>query len=352
MVSHGIKLAQKLGAAPRRVLVVQKRTRLVREMLRHPCYLENLATVGRHEDGVAVKTRHDVHEANLSVILNELKKYFEEVVLVDTVTKSLLDWADMFISAGGDGTFLNVAAQLNGGQMLIGLNTDPERSMGHLCARSRYTTNVRHIIKGLAERECTFIKRSRIRVKLSYPCIGEDSEVEVYKYALNDIYIGETSPTQMSYIELVIDGMPAEKQKTSGLVICTGSGSTAWGYHVNALDHYRADKLASILLDMGVVDKKLKNSVINSIMKRFNESFTFQAHDRRMKYITREPLQNNVFKAVNTQGYATRITARSLCWNGKIVMDGMQRKFNFDDGVIANFSINDEDSIDSVQYID
>ena len=171
MVANGLKLAQKLTFSPRRVLVVQKRTRLVQETQRRPCYLENLQTAGRHDDLVAIKTRHDVHEANLSIILNALKSHFDEVALVDTINKKHVEWADLFISAGGDGTFLNVASQLEGGKLLIGLNTDPERSVGHLCARSRFgNSNLKYVIKQLAGGKCTFIKRSRIRVKLTYPC--------------------------------------------------------------------------------------------------------------------------------------------------------------------------------------
>ena len=54
------KLAERLSAFPRKVLVVQKRTRLVRETLRHPCYLENLQSAGRIEDKEAIQTRHKV----------------------------------------------------------------------------------------------------------------------------------------------------------------------------------------------------------------------------------------------------------------------------------------------------
>ena len=351
MVTHGIKLAQKLKFSPRKVLVVQKRTRLVRETLRHPGYVENLETAGRHDDLIAIKRRHDVHESNLSIILTELRRHFDEVALVDTINREHVEWADVFISAGGDGTFLNVASQLEGGKWLIGLNTDPERSVGHLCARSRYKkTNLKYIIQQIAEGECVFIKRSRIRVKMSYDC--KVGEVEIPKYALNDVYVGETSPTRLSYLELQIDKLPAEKQKSSGFLISTGSGSTAWSYHANALDSYRTEQFLKILRDSGLTNKTLNSTEITDVTNRFNESFIYPAEDRRMKYITREPLQNSVFRAANVQGYAKSITIRSLCWNGKIVMDGVQRKFNFDDGVLANFTTSDCDSLNSIQFVD
>lgn len=354
MVARSIKLVQKLNFVPRRVVVVQKRTRLVQETHRHPCYMENLQTAGRHDDLHAIKTRHDVHEANLAIILKELGNHFEDVELVDKLSRKHLKGADLFVSAGGDGTFLNVASQLEGGRMLIGLNTDPERSVGHLCARSRTTTNLKYIIKQIARGDCHFIRRSRIRVKLLNPCssIGESTEVEIPKFALNDVYVGETSPTRLSYLELKIDDLPLEKQKSSGFLISTGSGSTAWGYHVNALDSYRTEQFLRTLGDAGLINRKLSSMEVIQIMNKFNDSFTFDPEERRMKYITREALQNCVFRAVNTQGFANSITVRSLCWNGKIVMDGIQRKFNFDDGVLANFTTSDCDSICSITFVD
>lgn len=347
------QLARKLHFTPSKVLVVQKRTRLVRETLRHPCYLQNLHLAGRRDDLKAIQRRHDIHETNLSVILRELQGRFKEVRLVDQINQGDLDWADLYVSAGGDGTFLNVASHLVGGKWVVGLNTDPDRSVGHLCVRSKHTTNLKYIIKQLADGNCTLIKRYRIRVTLTYPSIGDNNaEVEIPKFALNDVYIGETSPTRLSYLELSIDDIPTEKQKSSGFLISTGSGSTAWGYHCNALDFYRTEQLNHILSRLGLLNKKLSNSEIGQIMNRFNDSFIFSPADARMKYVTREPLQNNVFKSENTQGWADSITIRSLCWKGMIVMDGVQREFNFDDGVIAKFTTNDMDSINSVQFVD
>ena len=289
-----------------------------------------------------------VHEDNLRVVLGELKTHFDEVLLVDMVTKEMMEWADMFVSAGGDGTFLNVASQLTGDQFLIGLNTDPDRSYGHLCARGRRSNNLKYIIGRIAKENCTFVKRSRIRVKMTYPGIGDE---KIPKFALNDVYVGERSPTRLSYLELQIDKLPIEKQKSSGLLISTGSGSTAWGYHINAIDHYRTKKFMEVLKRHGY-NQDVPEDTLRQIMNDFNNNFVFDPWDRRMKYITREPLQNNVFRAVNTQGFAKDISVRSLCWHGKIVMDGIQRRFNFDDGVIANFSINDSDCINSIQFVD
>lgn len=348
-MNNGTKLAKLFGFVPRKVLVVQKRTRLVREELRHPYFSDNLQASGRAGDYHAIKNRHDIHESNLQRIMSELKSHFNEIALVDTITKELIEWADIFISAGGDGTFLHIASHIDGLKPLIGFNTDPERSHGYLCAKGRgENQQLDHIIHQFASGNFSFVKRSRIRVSITHPGVNELNAIEIPRFALNEVYLGDVSPTRLSYMEVSVDGQPAEKQKSSGMIICTGSGSTAWGYHINCLDEYRTKQFLTLLKDKGV---NLTDGEEAAIMNDFNNGFIFDCSDMRMKFITREVLQNNVFKASNTQGFAETLRVRSLCWDGKIVMDGV-RKFAFDDGLVANFSINKKDALSTVHYVD
>jgi hypothetical protein len=48
---------------------------------------------------------------------------------------------DLIISAGGDGTFLKASLQNDGSVPQLGINTDPQRSRGHLCAHTCYQDN-------------------------------------------------------------------------------------------------------------------------------------------------------------------------------------------------------------------
>lgn len=48
-------------------------------------------------------------------------------------------WADLIVSMGGDGTFLLAASKVLDQTPVIGVNTDPEGSEGHLCLPNRYT---------------------------------------------------------------------------------------------------------------------------------------------------------------------------------------------------------------------
>ena len=42
------------------------------------------------------------------------------------------------------------------------------------------------------------------------------------------VFIGEREAAKVSYYEVAIDEGPMVKQKSSGIVICTGTGSPAW----------------------------------------------------------------------------------------------------------------------------
>ena len=81
-----------------------------------------------------------------------------------------------------------------------------------------------------------------------------------------------------SYYEFQIDGGPLEKQKSSGLCISTGTGSTAWSYnicrlHPDATEHLlrvtrdvlrKRNQNSDLLVDEGLVEQGKSNSMVTS----------------------------------------------------------------------------------------
>lgn len=49
------------------------------------------------------------------------------------MTIGFVGGADLVVAAGGDGTFLTAAAAITDATPVIGINTDPVGSEGHLC---------------------------------------------------------------------------------------------------------------------------------------------------------------------------------------------------------------------------
>ena len=52
---------------------------------------------------------------------------------------------------------------------------------------------------------------------------------------------------RVSYYQMSVDDSLPEKQKSSGVTVCTGTGSTSWFFHIN---HISSDDVKNIL-DMG-----------------------------------------------------------------------------------------------------
>lgn len=58
--------------------------------------------------------------------------------------------ADVVVPIGGDGTFLSAASNvLNNKKPVIGFNSDPNRSEGHLCIPKQYSQNVKAAVEKL-----------------------------------------------------------------------------------------------------------------------------------------------------------------------------------------------------------
>lgn len=71
----------------------------------------------------------------------------------------------------------------------------------------------------------------------------------------------------MSYYEISIDNGPLEKQKSSGITICTGTGSTSW--YVNSVFHRSTESDA--VMKSGENEKRS----IYCILSQINFMITF-----------------------------------------------------------------------------
>lgn len=61
-----------------------------------------------------------------------------------------INWADVIVPTGGDGTFLLAASKIkDNNKPVIGFNSDPNRSEGHLCLPKKYSYNIREALEKL-----------------------------------------------------------------------------------------------------------------------------------------------------------------------------------------------------------
>ena len=123
---------------------------------------------------------------------------------------------DLIVSVGGDGTFLE-SARGAVGQILLGVNSDPQRSVGRFCAArdETFLEMFNEISTGKA-----LIKKFP-RIKLMFRNNGRKLNLNV----LNDILFCHGNPAAMSRYYLTVEGR-REEHRSSGVWVSTGAGSS------------------------------------------------------------------------------------------------------------------------------
>ncbi|XP_056146500.1 NAD kinase 2, mitochondrial isoform X2 [Lampris incognitus] len=376
------------GFKPAKVAVVTKTTRYEFEQQRYRYaglseedLKQLLAMKGSSYSGLL--ERHNIHTRSVQHIVESLQSEGIEVRVVKRgeYDEEVVRWADTIISAGGDGTMLLVASKVfSKDKPVVGVNTDPERSEGHLCLPVRYTYAFTEALKKLCRGEFRWLWRQRIRLHLEGTGINptpvdlheQQMSLEEHNQAhrittmdgqrgagtlndslskpnllpvrsLNEIFIGESLSSRASYYEISVDDGPWEKQKSSGLSICTGTGSKA-SYNINKLVEQAVADVLKIGKSQTGLDIPLNHAFIEKVTEEYNQSLVFSPEERRLFFSIREPIVNRVFSSSRQRGFANKVCVRSRCWDACMVVDG-GTSFEFNDGAIATISMSEEDQL-------
>ncbi|KAG1940707.1 NAD kinase 2, mitochondrial [Pimephales promelas] len=333
---------------------------------------------------IGLLERHNIHTFNVGQIVDSLQKQGIEVRIVKRgeYDEDTVRWADAIISAGGDGTMLLVASKVyDKNKPVLGVNTDPERSEGHLCLPMHYTQAFSEALRKLRKGEFRWQWRQRIRMYLEGTGINptpvdlHELQLSLEQHSkahritndtlrstthdsserphllpvrgLNEIFIGESLSSRASYYEISIDDGPWEKQKSSGLSICTGTGSKAWSYNINKLVEQSVEDVLRIGKSKTGLEVPLNREFIRSVTETYNESLIFGPEEDKLFFSIREPIVNRVFSNSRQRGFAKKVCVRSRCWDACMVVDG-GTSFEFNDGAIATISLNKDDLLRTV----
>ncbi|HTL69889.1 MAG TPA: hypothetical protein VL404_01215 [Candidatus Eisenbacteria bacterium] len=122
---------------------------------------------------------------------------------------------DWILSVGGDGTLLEAAHGVLDDTIVLGVNSDPNHSVGRFCASDArsFGKTLDALLAGRAP-----LKRvRRLRLRLDgRPLDG---------LVLNDVLVAHSNPAAMSHYVLSI-GRVSEQQRSSGIWFATAAGST------------------------------------------------------------------------------------------------------------------------------
>nr|MBA4404949.1 hypothetical protein [Nanoarchaeum sp.] len=130
-----------------------------------------------------------------------LEKYFEDI--------------DLVITVGGDGTFIRAASFIKE-KLIVGINSEPEYSEGALLSLK---DDELYILDEILNGKYKIQKKIRIKIKIN----GK----EIQNLALNEVYFGVSNQFHTSHY-IISYKNAKEEQRSSGVLVATPSGSTAW----------------------------------------------------------------------------------------------------------------------------
>ena len=182
--------------------------------------------------------KKDLHN-HLFKKINEIKQNFPGAnflaIEYSSIKKELFKDADLVLTLGGDGTFVK-AAHLVDDSLILGINSNPETSEGALTSIS---INEIDRLKNLKEERFEVIERQRAEVILNNRVLEEK--------AVNEVYIGVASQFHSSRYKIKFKNKE-EEQRSSGIIVSTGTGSEAWFLSAGGKPfHYGNKKLGFIV---------------------------------------------------------------------------------------------------------
>jgi NAD kinase len=303
-----------VGTLDRKVVLVTRKTRLEELVNKHltieqaKFYIEHLgADFGDYEkeEATYLRARHTVLDA------------LERHCLVQAIDRTFLPSFlfgpdDIVVALGQDGLVANTMKYLNG-QHLIGVNPDPRRYDGVLLPFT--ADDMRSILPEVASR-----RRQVKAVTMAQAVLSDGQQL----YAVNDLFVGPKSHTSARY-EIALSDRK-ETQSSSGIIISTGLGSTAW--------------MRSILTGASMLMH------VQSAGRPAVEPKSMPWDAPYLFFAVREPFPSVVTQTTLVSGRAdhqTPLTVRSLMpENGVIFSDGIESDFlEFTSGITATISVAD-----------
>ncbi|CAF87029.1 unnamed protein product, partial [Tetraodon nigroviridis] len=366
---------------PRRVAVVTKTTRYEFEQQRYRYaglseedLKQLLAVKGSSYSGLL--ERHNIHTSNVEHVVRSLRDNKVEVRVVKRgeYDQGVVGWADAIVSAGGDGTMLLVASKvLSKDKPVVGVNTDPERSQGHLCLPVRYTRAFPEALEKLARGEFRWLWRQRIRLHLEGTGINP-TPVDLHEQQLSlEQHSRAHRITTLQHRrpggEVLGAPPPAcqrpERDLHRGVAVLQGvllrdlGGRRALGeaeelrtqyLHWNriqglVLQHQQAGGASG--RSQAGTQLPLDRSFIQEVTERYNASLVFPPADGRLA-LQREGAHRQQSLLQQPPERLRQQAVCGLALLGRLHGGGRGTSFEFNDGAIATISTSEEDRLRTV----
>jgi NAD kinase len=304
-----------MSALDRKVVLVTRKTRLEELVQRHltleqaKFYVEHLGADFadyEHEQGAYQSARR------------HLLQTLEQHCLVQVIDRGFLPTflfgpKDIVFALGQDGLVANTMKYLSG-QPLVGINPDPRRYDGVLLPFT--AADIPRVLPELLAQ-----RRPVKGITMAQARLSDGQQL----YAVNDLFVGPKTHTSARYEIGLQDAK--ETQSSSGIIIATGLGSTAW--------------MRSIFTGAAMLMHELSPSLAEVPFNPIPWDAPY------LRFAVREPFPSIATQTALVSGRADRrapLIVRSLMpENGVIFSDGIEADFlEFSSGVTATISVADK----------
>ncbi len=296
----------------RKVVLVTRRTRLEELVARYHSvaqarfYIEHLGA--DFSDYVA---EHDTYVAARNTVLTVLEAHGRYQAIDRALLPNFIFAAgDIVVALGQDGLVANTVKYLDG-QPVIGLNPDPHRWDGILLPFE--ARDLGSLLPDVLQEQ-----RDHKTVTMAEAKLSDGQRL----LAVNDLFIGPKSHTSARYE--IATNERREVQSSSGLIVATGLGSTAW--------------IKSIVTGSLAIATQFAAAGSPWHYEAAPWDAPFLQYAVREPFPSRSSQATMVFGRINA---ASALTLRSLMpENGVIFSDGIEADYvAFNSGVEANIAV-------------
>lgn len=300
----------------RKVVLVTRRTRLQELVLRHHTLAQARFYLERMDaDFSDYQSEQNAYVHSLSIATEALQRWGRHQVIDRAYLPNMVFAPDdIVVALGQDGLVANAMKYLHG-QPLIGINPEPQRWDGVLLPFQ--AADLPKVLPEVAAQ-----RRPAKAVTMAEARLSDGQRL----LAVNDLFIGPRTHSSAWYD--LRWGERQETQSSSGVIVATGLGSTAW--------------LKSIVAgSLGIARSAAGGASGNGAA----QAWAPQAWDAaQLTFVVREPFPSKSTQAELVYGSVTHeqpLTLRSrMPEHGVIFSDGMEADFlRFGAGVTASIGI-------------
>jgi len=302
------------AASDRRVVLVTRKTRLEDLIAKYLTaaqarfYVEHLGA-----DFTDYQREYDVYREQQHIVVQALEQWGRyQVIERSFLPNFIFGPSDIVVALGQDGVVANTMKYLDG-HPLIGLNPDARRYDGVLLPFVPADLP-------LLLQEVATDKRPSKAVTMAKALLANGQVL----HAVNDLFIGARSHTSATYE--ISTGEQREKQSSSGLIVATGLGSTAWFKSI-------------VTGSLAIAGAFGSQSATAPYLPQPCDS-------NELRFAVREPFPSKSSQVSLIYGHLTRseqLRVRSLMpENGVIFSDGIEAdRLDFNSGTEAEISVAD-----------